>query len=389
MTATSRAADDSSVASDAAASLRGAPLARLLVRRDGDAVAAAGVLARALRAVDVPVQASPTVSRPARERRATAGDPDAVTVAVGPADDADVTIDGAAPAVLTAVETVRELDVAPAPELALAGVVAAGEDPDDVVPDVLETARERGVERRPGVGLATDDLATGLAGSTLFHASFSGDPDGAAEALADAGIDPGAAPTTEQRRTLASLVALSATEGPAPERAATTVERALRPLAWDGAAPTIEGYADALDVAATVDPALALAHALGDGGFEPVRATWREYGPAVHAALADADPARYDGVAVFDASDAPAPLVARLARDARSPEPVAVALGDDAVGLAATTDDCHDLADAVAAAADGTPDGTGRRGVVHDAGDYEESAIVDAIRARREADRDD
>lgn len=437
MTTTSRAAQCSPGPSDAAAALRSAPLARLLVRRDGDAIAAAGVLARGLQAMDVPVQAAATDSRAAREQRVTDGDPDAVTVSIGAAADADVTLGTDGPAAAAAAAIVRALDVAPAYELALAGVVAAGELPADATPELLEAAREAGIERRPGVGLATDDLADGLAGSTLFHAPFSGDPDAAAAALADAGVDvtsdpdtessddvasapdgessddadesgdgdngsaegdaeSDAASTEERRRTVASLVALAATDGPAPERAATTVVCALRPLAGDGPAPTVEGYADVLDVVAAVDPGLALAHALGDCELETARSTWRAASAAAHAAIDAADPARYDGVVVLDAGDADPAIVARMARDYLAPEPVTVAIGDDAVGVATTEPDAPGLVDAVAATTEGAADAAPRRGVVRDVGtanetdeddepvEIDETAVVDALREHAE-----
>lgn len=428
MTTSSHTVQEAPAPSDAAVTLRGAPLVRLLVRRDGDAVAAAGVLARALGSVDVPVQAAATDSRDARTDRVATGDPDAVSVAVGPATGADLTIGVQEPAAATASAIVRELDATtPAYDLALAGVVAAGASPAVATPELLDAAREAdAVERRPGVGLATDDVAAGLAGSTLFHAPFSGDPEAAAEALSDAGLsvdDPSLTALSEsEARTLASLVALSATESPTPGRAAWTVEHALRPLTVDGPVPTVEGYADVLDVAATVDPGLALAHALGDCGLDATLGgdrdapleTWRTVGADVHAAVDAAAPSRYDGVVVLDAGDAPPSLVARLARDWCAPEPVTVAVGDDAVGIAtvgadgapvasaaadadtvttteadAPTDDGPvtradadpvTLADAVAAAVGGTVDAAFRRAVVRDVDSIDEAEIVEALR---------
>lgn len=380
MPTTSRAAQASPSPSDAAASLLGAPLARLLVRRDGDAVAAAGVLGRALREVGVPVQASPTDTVAARERRAGDGDPDAVTVAVGPVADADVSLGGDEPAAGRAAAIARELDVEPDRALALAGIVAAGEVPADAAPAVLEAAD---ADRRPGVGLATDDLAAGLAGSTLFHAPFSGDEEAAAAALADAGVDPDAEPTAERGRAVASLVAVTATDGPAPERAAETVERALRPLDAPGPVPTVEGYADLLDVVATVDPGLALAHALGECDVQPVRSQWRDAGAAAHDAVADAEPSRYDGVVVLDAADAAPALVARLARDCRAPEPVAVAVGDGEIGVATVGPDAGPIADAVASATGGDGDAASRRAVVRRVEDRDAGAIADAVRDAR------
>lgn len=399
--------------SDAAAVLREAPLVRLLLRRDGDAVAAAGVLARALRAIDVPVQVAATSTRRRRRRRAEDGDPNATTLAIGPVEAADLGLGGDdRPAALGAAEIARELrdtggDAAEIPvELALAGVHAAGAGPGTAAPELLEAARERGLRRRPGVALATGavaadatreaagELADGLAHATLFHAPFSGTPGAAADALADAGIDPDADPGSEpaaewienRRRAVASLVAVAATEGPAPERAGTTIERALRPHAIDGPAATIGGYADVLDVVAAADPGLAVAHAVGDVAFETLLAPWREASAATHAAVAAAEPARYDGAVAYDAGSGPPPLLARVARDSQCPEPVAVATGDDAIAIASTGPDASALASAVAGALDGSADGSTRRAVVRDPGGADPDAAIEPLRDAIEGD---
>jgi hypothetical protein len=390
MPATSRAAQDAPAASDAAATLREAPLARLVVRRDGDAVAAAGVLARALRGIDVPVQVSPTATEAERSARVDAGDPDAATVPIGPVPGADLAFDGVDRSVsVAAAEIARELGVDPDPVLALAGVVAAGELPADAAPGLLEDAEAAGLERRDGVGLATEDLVDGLAHSLSIHAAFSGDHAATADALGDLGLDGSDHErqrdlTGEQRRAVASLVAISATDGAAPEAATETVERALRPHHVEAPVPTIEGYADLLSTVAVVDPGLAAAHAVGDLEVDALRSAWRDASAATHAALREADPARYDGVAVYDAGDAPAELVAMLARDARSPEPVALAIGPDAIGIAARDDgSIPDLVDALASEAGGDADLTARYGVVRDPTDRTETALVEAIRGER------
>jgi len=396
MTTTGRATTSAPTPSDAAAALGAAPLARLLVRRDGDAVAAAGVLARALRAIDVPVQVAATATRAERTARAPAGDPDAATVAIGPAGGADLALGGDdRPLALAAVEVVRELDErADAPTadlaagLALAGVHAAGAVPGEVAPELLETARERGLERRPGVALATDDLVDGLAHATLFHAPFSGDPDATADALADAGVETDALPATEEgRRDVASLVAVAATGGPAPERAATTIGRTVRPLAIDGCAPTVGGYADVLDAVTAVDPGLAVAHAVGDVDLDALLSAWRDASAATHAAIADAKPARYDGVVGYDAGSAPPDLLARVARDSCCPEPVALAAGADAVVVATREPGAPELAGAVADALGSEAYASARRAVVRDLADPELTAAIEAVRDATEADR--
>ena len=396
MPATSRAATDAPDASDAAASLREAPLARLVIRRDGDAIAAAGVLARALRQIDVPVQVSPTATERQRSERVDGGDPDAATIAIGPVAGADLALDGDdRPVSIAAAEIGRELGVEPDAELALAGVVAAGELPADVAPALLERAEANGLERRDGVGIATDDLVDGVAHSLAFHAAFSGSTEATATALdgigidgdvRDAAIDDPSALTDERRRSLASLVAVAGTEGDAPEAAADSIERVLRPHHVTGPVPTLEGYAELLSTTAIVEPGLAVAHAVGDLSVDALESAWRAASVATHETLGDVDPARYDGVAVYDAGDAPSEIVAALARDALSPEPVALAIGTDAIALACRDGDADALVDALAEVADGDADVTGRYAVVRDPSettDTTETALVEAIRDAR------
>jgi len=389
MTASSRAAPSADAASDAAASLREAPLARLVVRADGDGIAAAGVLARALRAIGVPVQLATTASRNERSARASAGDPDATTVAIGPATGADVPIDGTAePATATAVRIARALDVEPDAALALAGVIAAGEHPADATPEVYERATGEGLERRPGLGLATTDVVDGLAHATSVHADFSGDPESTAAALSAAGIDDPASLDADalgekDRRTVASLLAIAGTEHDPPEQAGEIVARQLRPHTGLGPAPSLEGYADLLGTVAIAAPGIAAAHAMGGLDLDAVRAPWREASEAVHRQLTEADPARYDGVAVYDAGEAPVALLATLARDATSPEPVALVIGEAKMGIAARSADATALAEAIAGVTDGNVELGARFATVGVAAGVEESAVVDAVRGAR------
>jgi hypothetical protein len=155
-----------------------------------------------------------------------------------------------------------------------------------------------------------------------------------------------------------------------------------------GPVPTVEGYADLLSTVAVVDPGLAVANAVGDVDVDAISSVWRDASEAVHAALADADPARYDGVAVYETDGAAPELVASLARAARSPEPIALAIGADAIGIASRDDggnagEIDELVDAVAQTASGDSDVTARYGVVRDPTDVTETAIVEATREAR------
>jgi hypothetical protein len=238
------------------------------------------------------------------------------------------------------------------------------------------------------VATPTADLADGLAHSTLVHAPVSGDPEAAEAALSD--LDVSSTPNDEDRRRLASWLALEVTASSA--RAAEAVERALRPHATpQGRFVTIEGFGDALDAVARERPGTGVALAIrdGDGLRTAVRDAWRTHARAVHGALAGATTGRYDGVLVarVDADEAnPGRLdtVARLCRDFRSPEPVVLIVGDGAA--AATSTDETRLGDAMAAAVEsadtaGTSAGDGRRATAR----FEDAEVSTFITAFREA----
>ncbi|MFB6183029.1 MAG: hypothetical protein ABEI96_00600 [Haloarculaceae archaeon] len=312
--------------SDVAGQLRDAAFVRLAAAPDGDAVAATGILARAL---DGPFQAN--VASPG-EDRATDAD---LTVAVGHDDaTADLAISGhTSPASATAFEVARELDADPDVALALAGVTAAGA----AGGPVTEAAEATGIERHPGVAVPTDDLADGLAHTTLVHAPFSGDVEAVERTLTN--LDLPADRDEDANRRLASLVAIE-TVGPetATARASDAVQRALRPYRG-GPFETIGGYADVLTCVARESPGAAIALALGhDGVREAALDAWRTHARRAHRGLRDATTGRYDGLFVVrgDSADLPVVTVAELALAFRSPEPVVLALaeGDAAATVA-------------------------------------------------------
>lgn len=385
---TARSADEDADPAATAAALRDATFVKVVARADGDAVAASGILARALRRRGVPFQirtsADPVPS----------SDDDAVTVAVG-ARTGDVSLPGTTrPASVVAFEVARELDVEPHPVLGLAGVVAAGStvgaDGSGTMLDAAE--RTDRVVRRPGVAVPTGDLSDGLAHATLLTAPWSGDVEAVRALLASLDL-PADLDATAHRR-LASVVALdAATADGTTARAAASVERALRPYATPaGPFATVGGFADVLDCAARERPGTAVALALGHGATAgdadagagdadaadgtPARSAsvanatrtaaldaWRDHARAAHRALREATTGRYDGAFVArvdaDASTAALPTVARLLRDFRSPEPVAVVVADG--HAAAASVDARGLGAAVseaAAACDGTGYGT-------------------------------
>ena len=391
--------------------LADAPFVRLVATDDGDAVAAAGLIAAALRAVDTPFQV-----RVARDPVPDAGD-DAVALTVG-ADRGPHAIPGAGrPASTTAFAIARSLGADPDPIVALAGVVAAGSVPGtDGSGDAMAAAESsESIRRRPGVALPTADVADGLAASTLVRTPYSGDPEATSEALAALGLP--ADLDDDAHRTLASLVAVDVADAEnASDRAASAVERALRPYETVGdASPfeTVGGYADVLDALAREAPGTGVALALAADPSDALRTAaldaWRAHGLAAHRALDDATTGRYDGCLVArvdragddptDGDDAPdalaaLPTVARLARDFRSPEPVAVAVDESAGELAAAAtepvglgDACRSAASEVGADGWGTTD---RGGIAVDADDTTGNSATDgditsALAALREA----
>jgi hypothetical protein len=350
----------SAPADDVAAALDGAGFLGLVAAADGDALAAAGLLARAR---DGPFQVSVT-DHVVPAGRATDADQ---TLAVGvPEADADLHLDGVATsAAFEAASRVGDAD----PVLALAGLVAAGERPAGAP---LEAAT---LDREPGVAVPTDP-ADGLAHSTLVHAPFSGDVP-AATALVER------AEESDRGRTLASLVALSVAESGTP-RASEAVERALHPYVG-GPFETVGGYADVLDALAREAPGLGVAVALGHGDRDAALDAWRRHGERAHSTVRAATTARYDGLFVARVEAVGAlGTAARLLGEFRSPEPVVLAVGDGTAAVYARPDgiDAARVARRAAGAVDGEAAAGGRS---RTATARFEAAPTEFIAAAREA----
>lgn len=390
-----------------AGAVRDAPFVRLVARDDGDALAAAGLLARALRDRNDPFHVRVAADPVTEVANAGAGIGDAADAAVAAAepaadeDDLTVTVgagDGrhaipgeGRPASTTAFAVARELGATPDPVLALAGVVAAGSVlGTDGSGDALEAATTAElVERRPGVALPTADIADGLAASTLLRFPASGDPQAAGATLAE--LELPAELDADAHRRLASVVAVDVAAAPdASERAVSSVERALRPYATpEGPFATVGGYADVLDALAREAPGTGVALALADEPSDDLRAAaldeWRSHGLAAHRALDSATTGRYDGAFVVrvDADPVILPTVARLARDFQSPEPVVVALSERGGALAAAATEPVGLGDSLrelAGEVDGTGWGSPTRGAAAFDGDGTE--LVAALRSQ-------
>lgn len=349
--------------SDIAARLREAAFVRLVGAGTGDAVAATGLIADRLEATNIAYQT--TISPlPAVTERETSAD---LTVALGrPDPDADIVLldDPVSPVALS---IAREFGDPTTDEvaLALAGVLAAGVDPDA---ELLATADDH-LDRQPGVAIPVGQPADGLAHSTLVHAPFSGSVERATECA------------FEEPRTVASAVALAvAGDEDATSQAAVAVERVLRPHICESF-QTVGGYATVLDALARERPGYALALALG--ADIDVLDDWREHAQAVHAAIRAADTGRYDGLFVVRCDGTPpVGVVARLIREFRSPEPVVLVISDDEAAIT-TTDagvDAGAVIRDVATAVNGNGDGTHTRGRLRF-----DSTRSDVIVATREA----
>jgi hypothetical protein len=305
----------------------------------GDALAATGLLVRACRAAGAPFQ-----SRVRPDPETPAPDDDTVTIRVGDEAPADLVLTGGArPASLDAYAVAAAVDGAdPSPALALAGVKAAGVTPGaDGTGALLDAAKRGGlVARRPGLSVPTSDLADGLASSTRLRAPVSGDSEGARAFLAH--LDLPATLGDEAHRRVASLVAVeAATSEGASDRAPMAIEWLLRPYATpEGPFETLGGYADVLDAVAREAPGAGVALALGaDEARDAALGAWRDHARGVHNLLDEVTTARYDGVFVARADDAaPGRLAtaARLLRDYRSPEPVALVVAEGAAAASAT-----------------------------------------------------
>jgi uncharacterized protein len=341
------------------------PFVRVVVAPTGSALAASGVIARALRERGVPFQVR------VRRAAAYAVADDGLTLRVGSAGPADLTLADPERTPAVAFEVARALGTEPDPALALAGVAAGEADP------AASTLVDRaGLDRSPGVGLPVADLADGLGHTTLFHGPVSGGADAAGATLAE--WDLPAELDTDAHRRLASLVAVETTTASgATPRAAEAIARALNPHRLGERAPfaTVEGYGDVLSAVAREDPGTGVALALGHDARTTALEAWRAHAEFAHATLRESETARFGGVFVVrpvtaaGAGGDEAALrraagrlrtVARLARDFRSPEPTVLVVGDG-VAAAATHDDAVDVASALSTTVEsGDVDGAAR-----------------------------
>lgn len=374
------AAETTDATSDVVSALSEAELAHLIAATDGDCLAGAGLLAAACQTSGIPYQVSVARTAAGVRERLAGTDEASTPVLIGSSTGDATALDPTGAVSPHAFSAARALGHDPDPIHALAGVVAAGAVPSQATPELLDTAA---LSRTPGLGVPTADLADGLAHSGLFHAAFSGQADAAAAALAEVGLAEARAPDLDddEARRAGSFLALVAGSGAdAPPSAARAIERALRPHRTDGPFRTLGGYADVLRALADRAPGLGVALIVGANSREAALEAWREHGRAVHAAVGEADTARYSGLVVAR-TDAPTAAVARLLRDYRSPEPTVLAIGNGTAAAASTDAPVADAMAAAAEAAGGSMLARGQRAT----GTYDPDRTERFVQAFREA----
>ncbi|AOW80423.1 hypothetical protein HTSR_1245 [Halodesulfurarchaeum formicicum] len=329
--ATTGTADENWTPDGLAGHLREVSLARVVSRADGDGLAAAAILGRALAARNIPrhLSLSPTAAD-ATTRLSESSTAVTLGFPVGEhVCDADA-------AALCAYEVARELGTDPDPGLAIAGAVAAGTEPQG---PALDAASERGLTNRPGLAIPTTDPAVGLAHTGLVHADFSGSVEAARDFLAPLDLPAELDPDANER--LASAVALAATDTARPDRATRAIEAAIAPRSSPTDLETVEGYGDVLNASAAMAPGRALAALLGTPELPTLRTLWEQYGTALHRAVDDLAPAE-GPVAMGTVEAIPPRDVARLGRDFQVDADRLYVAGPGAITLASSEVDARE-----------------------------------------------
>jgi hypothetical protein len=328
MATTGRSTDAASDPDRAATLVRDADFLMLLGSEDGAALAAVGIIGAALDDLGVPYQASLVPSSAAAETRLV---DEGLAVTAG-LEAGDLALSRDTPA-LAAYDVATALGADPDPVLAIAGAVAGGTVPNGAA---LEAATASGVERRPGVGIPTEDLAVGLAYSGLLHADFSGDEE-AARSFVDA-LDADA-DTDAARTRLASMIGIEVSDAAGGSQGG--LERVLAPMSSPGPFETIEGYADVLSALAQTDPGTGIAFVLGHASPTDALESWKTAGAAIHRGVVSLDLSRVGDVAVGTVDGVTPVPVARLARDFRVSDPNVLVGNGEAVALATTERDAR------------------------------------------------
>lgn len=340
----------------AAGQLAEASLVRIFTRQDGDALAAGGILAQALTAQGTAFHLAPTRSRAERARRLNAGDDRTITVAIGEAEGADITLVGVH-TTAAAAEVVRALDGTPPQALALAGTLAGGNQLAEAEVPVTERRTDR-------FGTPTPDPVAGLAHSLWVHAPFSGTPDRVETFLKEVGLSPTDVTDGEAMTRLRSRLAVVGSR-PETDGSVESLRRLVAPHDSPGPFPTIEGFADVLAVLAGEAPGLATSLVVGGDVGDAAVTEWKRQAQASHRCLETGETERYGGLFVIFADGGPVRTIATTAARLLSPEPVTLVIGAEETAVVARSDaSVRAVTAAITDATGGTSDGTKHRGVI-------------------------
>lgn len=333
MATTGRSAETTPAPERAATLCRESEFVHLVGSPDGDSLAAIGVLGRALDTLSVPYQASiARTPADAATRLVDGGE----SISIGLPETGDTRFVEGSLAV-GAYETARILDTDPDPILAIAGAIAGGFSPTG---PALEAAEEAGVQERPGLGLPTADLTTGLAYSGWLHAEFSGDEQQAGAFLADIGLP--AEMDDDAHTRLASTIALEITGAVGDERPAAGLADVVAPLSSPGPFETVEGHADVLDAVAMNAAGIGLAFVLGHTNSDAAVEEWKTARERLHRTVHHVELEDWNEFQVGTAETQDPRAAARLVRDFRADGPVVI-VGQDAVALAIGDRDAGEL----------------------------------------------
>ena len=115
-----------------------------------------------------------------------------------------------------------------------------------------------------------------------------------------------------------------------------------------------------LEAVARERPGTGVALALGHDANADALDAWRTHAERAHEVLREGTTGRYDGLFALRTDEAPVETVARLLRDFRSPEPVALVVSESEAAAAAAEDfgvgtAIREAAQAVGGSGGGTP----------------------------------
>lgn len=285
---------------------------------NGASLAATGVMARTLRAIDIPFQAS-LASFPDEQHTS-----DDATIAIG-WNGGDISFSTG-----SLVEIAWQCGSALAPDVVEPDLAFAGLRSEGFPMSTLEIDRPT---QSPGIALPTEDVITGLAASSNLRGPFSGTEENASSFVSELALE-------EQdiihSRKGASAIALAVLRDTGP-RGSDALTNVLHPH-QSSRFMTIEGYAEILDAIAKEEPGTGLALVLGNPVEEDVYHCWQQHGKQAHQALSAAETQRHKGLFVARSEDDfPLRTISRICHNYVSPEPITVAVGQSRGAIVASS----------------------------------------------------